>query len=759
VRTTHYLPVKGTYLYLVKELFRELGIDNGSRLYSLPLRQAYPTVVFSPIPPNLWDQAHKLVVYLSGEIGRLSAAAEVLSEMKINLITSAAAATTATGEVCWSSTIELPKELMAKGLEACLSEISEKLRKTGALSRSPEFDSGLDRIILHPLRVLQSLKVLTDESNQYVGTVENFALDMRSFRDPHGNSLFRSIIIEPYIQSRLPAPNYCLITPDTEEKYFRLTFLPYQTKLMEVSMEMNVASTTNNFQGFFGATLHCLSGLGFNIYAANNLLLSKTPNSHPAEAARFVFTVDASKAKLSRDSSKIRSQVHRKVLKALKEHAKELPKTKIDISNRGFRVKPIEETFPRCFLATNATPDDLTTLEFAQKLLTRLRSLKLEPVNVDITKSRTVYEDVASLLRASALVVSLHLPTKATQIMHPDKTLGERVGHYNPPDWVLFEESFALALGRRILRLRHDEVRQPRYAHGEREFVFKDAFVFERQLDAVSRAIDAEKNSIRFLQAVAQGEAAASRVPESLLRRNLEREYKLIPDLEVDTMLEWTFRSLQVDSEVEEGLAESIRAVFLDGFGLSDGWTVDEIKVSLRRSHILGLLMSPDGQIWGYAFYSVPPNSFEGRWFLWEDAICLRKNVHGYGLSEEALPYVQRLYPRKEFGWIGGRTQNPIVMRRYAAYGKVFPFDLRYDEGVGPRLMEFIVGSIEEIGAVADLDRATGICRQVYKEGILGDYLLGLEEAQPFERLLNSWNFNRAKGDAVIVVAAIDERR
>jgi hypothetical protein len=522
-------------------------------------------------------------------------------------------------------------------------------------------------------------------------------------------------------------------------------------------MELDVMSRTSNFQGFFGATLRCLSDLGFNIYAANNLLLSKTPNA--SESARFVFTVDASRTNLLREPSSIRPQVYRRVKSALEQHAAGLSETTIDLKSRLFKVKEIEQSFPRCFLATNADAESEEDRKFVQKLLATLRSLKLEPVNVDITKSRTVYDDVAALLRASALVVSLHLPTQATRIARPDLTLGEKDGTHNPSDWVLFEESFALALGRRIFRLRHQDVRQPRYAHGEREFSFAgDLGNFEHSLRSLELAIGAEKNSVRFLEAVAASEAAALKTPESLLRRNLEGEYRVVKD-EPDAIFKWRFQLRHKDEPIDPRLPEKLRAVFLDGFGLKDGWGIDSIREVLRRCDVLGLLEDLRGEICGYALCTVPSVPFEGRWLLWEDAICLRKRAHAFGLSKEILPAVQRLYPGKSFGWIGGRTQNPVMMNRYAGYGKVYPFDLRYDQGLGPKLMDSLVRHVEEVGAVPVLDRSNGICRKVYQEGVLGDYAIGVGADQPFERQLTIWGFNRPEGDAVIMVAALQEAR
>jgi len=148
-------------------------------------------------------------------------------------------------------------------------------------------------------------------------------------------------------------------------------------------------------------------------------------------------------------------------------------------------------------------------------------------VNVDITRTRTVYEDVTGLLRACPILVSLHLPTEKNKLEN-EPPMDESSGSYAPSEWVVFEEAFMDALNRRVFRLRHKDVRPPAFALGWREFVF-DQSNFNNKLDGLIKAIETHKASPEYLEAIRGSEEWAKRVSPSQLRRNLEGEYPPYP--------------------------------------------------------------------------------------------------------------------------------------------------------------------------------------------------------------------------------------
>lgn len=220
-------------------------------------------------------------------------------------------------------------------------------------------------------------------------------------------------------------------------------------------------------------------------------------------------------------------------------------------------------------------------------------------------------------------------------------------------------------------------------------------------------------------------------------------------------MFEWIFR-FRGQATGDEGLPSKIHQVYLDGFGLQEGWGLERIERALAGCDVLGLLLDNlANEVCGYALYSCPSEPLRGKSLLWEDAISLKKRAQGFGLSYVALARVRALYHERTFGWIGGRTQNPVVMKRYARFGPAFPFDSLYSEGDGPEVMQFLRTHIAEARDVPRLDIATGICSGIYWSGKLGDYAIGIEGTERFEDLLQQWNFQRANGDALLVMANV----
>jgi hypothetical protein len=219
----------------------------------------------------------------------------------------------------------------------------------------------------------------------------------------------------------------------------------------------------------------------------------------------------------------------------------------------------------------------------------------------------------------------------------------------------------------------------------------------------------------------------------------------------------WSFQTLQSPDEIPEETLQQISLVFADGFGLSSGWNIASIRYALHRSDILGLLLGRNGEIGGYAFYSAPEDEILNSHLLWEDAICIKKYLHGYNFTSRSLfESACRMFTNREFGWIGGRTQNSLVILRYSRMGTIFPFDTMYSSEPGQRIMNFLIKHIKEIKEVERLDFATGICRQVYAEGRLGDYSNHIQGTERFEQSLAEWKFSRENGDALVAIVKLD---
>jgi hypothetical protein len=213
-------------------------------------------------------------------------------------------------------------------------------------------------------------------------------------------------------------------------------------------------------------------------------------------------------------------------------------------------------------------------------------------------------------------------------------------------------------------------------------------------------------------------------------------------------------------------LAGQIIDAFHDGFGLpwrEDGWSVDQAAAMVERCDVVQVLtdggVSNDG-IEGYACYVCPhPAITDQGHLLWEDGICIRKPHQASGFSNVAFKIALAAAGKlgRNVRWIGGRTQNPVVMMRYSKWGNMFPLDASYKTDAGAALLAFLIENIREVGdpdAEARLDRKTGVIRRAYSEGKLGNYAIpNNPHVAKWESWLATNGFDRDRGDAVAIVA------
>ncbi|MTJ55945.1 hypothetical protein FJR38_26440 [Anabaena sp. UHCC 0253] len=188
---------------------------------------------------------------------------------------------------------------------------------------------------------------------------------------------------------------------------------------------------------------------------------------------------------------------------------------------------------------------------------------------------------------------------------------------------------------------------------------------------------------------------------------------------------------------------------------LESGWSLDGIRKSLCHSDIIGLLYNQDKFVCGYSMYLLPEQKLNDHLFLWWNAVCLIPEVQNRGFGRDSYFQVLRFLPQNELGYFGGRTQNPIVMKYYAKIGHLFPFDEKYDTSEGQQIMDFLYSYIPEVQETALLNKTTGICKQVYSEGRLGDYPENIGKTERFETQLKSCGFEPEKGDTVILVSKL----
>jgi hypothetical protein len=223
----------------------------------------------------------------------------------------------------------------------------------------------------------------------------------------------------------------------------------------------------------------------------------------------------------------------------------------------------------------------------------------------------------------------------------------------------------------------------------------------------------------------------------------------------------WTLSRPKAASDTDhaecDGWVRDIQRIFKDGFGLPSDWRSESIRRKLGHCSLFGFLSEkekPNATALGYAVYSIPNEPFRGRCILWEEAICIVKDarIRGMGLSFAALRNAMACFPELDFGFVGGRTQNPVIFKRYASLGKLFPFDFGYSSEEGRDIMRFLKSHIPDTDSA---EETTGISRKQYREGKLGDYRVHIEGGERFESWLEERQFDRDNGDAIILVAEL----
>jgi hypothetical protein len=227
--------------------------------------------------------------------------------------------------------------------------------------------------------------------------------------------------------------------------------------------------------------------------------------------------------------------------------------------------------------------------------------------------------------------------------------------------------------------------------------------------------------------------------------------------MDISSDYEWRFETQKVSEHVDEAFLRSIHQVYLDGFSKTQGWSLKGIQDVVTRSSVRGFLRKRN-EVVGYAFYSVPAQPLDGTHMLWENAICLKKDAQGHGLTRGIIEKVIDLFPNVKFGWIGGRTQNPLVFKRYSDLGKIFPFVARYDTDEGRKIMDFVLKHIPQATTFSGqgfVDRTNGVCSNAYSGGRLGEYSTNVPATEAFEKQLRDWGFKRENGDAVLVVSRL----
>ncbi len=214
--------------------------------------------------------------------------------------------------------------------------------------------------------------------------------------------------------------------------------------------------------------------------------------------------------------------------------------------------------------------------------------------------------------------------------------------------------------------------------------------------------------------------------------------------------IEWTYHKIS-ELNLNNEFLINIHNVFLNAFGLENGWSLEGIKRKLQQSDLIGLLIDRQNIV-GYGMFQFPDKLLLGKNIVWENSIAVKKEYQNKGFSN--LLFRQIVNSNMQIKWIGGRTQNPLIINRYAKFGCLFPFDNSYNSVNGKMIIEYLLANIRQLFNLK-IDEY-GICKNLYSEGKLGDYEINPNDK--FEKQLNQFNFQRLNGDCIIILTELNDR-
>lgn len=223
--------------------------------------------------------------------------------------------------------------------------------------------------------------------------------------------------------------------------------------------------------------------------------------------------------------------------------------------------------------------------------------------------------------------------------------------------------------------------------------------------------------------------------------------------------MEWKYFDLRLHQDFEPDFIERIRKVYVSSFWgetyPGPGLPFQSLNKRLLCSTDLTILSNVDSaDICGYAIFSIPDNLFEGAKVVWQDSIAVDRSLQGEGYAKEAYRLINQKSPNSD--WLGGRTQNPAVIRAFCKKGKSFPFDERYSSDAGQKLLAFLSENIVEVKESEGIDTSSGIIKKAYPYK-LGDYVNDWTGIEPQKQFLETNGFDQDNGDAVIILTRVSE--
>lgn len=218
----------------------------------------------------------------------------------------------------------------------------------------------------------------------------------------------------------------------------------------------------------------------------------------------------------------------------------------------------------------------------------------------------------------------------------------------------------------------------------------------------------------------------------------------------------WVFRQTIEYKGAFKRTTMKLMEIFKDGMGQGE-WDEEEIRRQLKSSNILGFLEDKETEAYGYFIATVPEEKFNGKQLLWIDACSVREKYQQYGYFTKGIEEILNIYKEYDFGYIGGRSQNPIIFRIFdkLSSNDFYPFGKCYTAEIIDYLKRVIENEIKRPSEEESqgLNVKNGIIKNAFWHKKLGTYKIDFanNEILKYEKLLLEWGFDRFNGDAVVL--------
>jgi ACT domain-containing protein len=523
MKSSYTLRTWGGPIVLLREILDQMNLPLSTVLHAVLAHdkdRGERDLIVSPLPLSSWDRTYRLIIYVASAMRSLAKVTDAIAREGINLISASSATASAAGEGCFTAVVEVPPEKQ-DDIQEFVKRIEKTLRAGGALSESALFDGKerLARVRIVKLRILSQFLASFGDGDRYTLRVENGSIDLGKLEGQPQGGYFD--FLGQAAHNRKDSSDYVVLTPDTEERYLRISVLAGRD-YRHLAVPLKLTGDPRAFPGCFTQVLNAIADQRINVInATNQLMVKRAPevagsSSLAQEEARFSFTLDLVGSKMPREINRARADLVSAIRQCLRTYEE---RGILTVNEQEIVFGPLE-TAPLVFLATNAKRGlHSRYLGMVRRLLYALRVRGLQPTNVDIRMTNDLRGEIERLASLCPIMVSLYLPETSVRL----RKSSEHGEDYAASDYTIFEEAQALSKDQCVTkRLRHKKVYGARFFDDEITFGdegFGKALVkLEEWLD---RMMISDK-FIRFRRECDQRKLQPDAVKEEWMIRDLE---------------------------------------------------------------------------------------------------------------------------------------------------------------------------------------------------------------------------------------------